>query len=326
MPRVSVVIPAYNTAPFISESLDSVLDQKFGDFEVIVINDGSPDTAELESALQPYTTRIQYIKQENRGAPGARNTGIRSARGEFLAFLDSDDIWLPDYLETQVRFLDERPGVVASIADAVLFGNQDEVVWKMVKTGTPAVLTFDRMLKREGGQIPSATVARRMEVLRAGGFDEELPRAEDMELCLRICFPDRAIGYPGKVLVKYRQRSGSLTSDPRKWNAAEIVGLRRLGQKLKLSAAQRAVLCEEIAAGEAALALSDAQNYLASQKVAECVRHLRLANAYYRDPRITMALAGLRIFPRWSARILTRRWRKAEPHRALRVLAVQSRR
>ncbi|HKV38097.1 MAG TPA: glycosyltransferase family A protein, partial [Blastocatellia bacterium] len=159
MPRVSVIIPAYNTAPFISQSLDSVLSQSFDDIELIVINDGSPDTPQLESVLGPYMDRIQYIKQENRGLPAARNTGIGRAAGEFLAFLDSDDIWFPDYLEIQVRFLEEHFGVVASITDAVLFGLEGgESVWKMVKTGAPAILTFDRMLKREGGQLPSATV------------------------------------------------------------------------------------------------------------------------------------------------------------------------
>jgi glycosyltransferase involved in cell wall biosynthesis len=313
MPRVSAIIPAYNTAPFISESIDSVLGQKFKDFEIIVINDGSPDTIELEKALEAYASRIQYIKQENAGAPAARNAGISSACGEFLAFLDSDDIWLPDYLETQVRFLDGHPDVVASITDAVRFGKQGEVVWKMVKGATPTVLTFDRMLKREGGQIPSATVARRMETVAAGMFDEKLPHAEDMEFCVRICFPDRAIGYPGAPLVKYRQRTGSLTSDPRKWNAAEAVALRRLGEKLELSAAQRAVLKEEIAACEAALALRDAQDYLAQQKLHEGVRCLRQANRYYRDARIDIALASLRIFPRWTARLLTRHWEKFQP-------------
>jgi len=85
--------------------LNSVFGQTFRDFEVIVINDGSPDAAQLEVALQPYRTRIRYIQQENRGLAGARNAGVRLARGELLAFVDSDDIWMPDYLSAQVEFL-----------------------------------------------------------------------------------------------------------------------------------------------------------------------------------------------------------------------------
>src|SRR5260370_36425543 len=97
-PSVSVILPAYNTASLIAEALDSVFVQNYRTFEVIVINDGSPDTEALEQALTPYLERIVYVAQRNRGPPRARNTGIRRARGEFLAFLDSDDRWTPEYL------------------------------------------------------------------------------------------------------------------------------------------------------------------------------------------------------------------------------------
>src|SRR5215471_12596309 len=95
-PRVSIIIPAYNTASLIAPCLDSVFSQTFRDFEAIVVNDGSPDTPELEQALQPYRDKIIYIVQPNRRAAGARNTAIGTARGELLAFLDSDVSWLPD--------------------------------------------------------------------------------------------------------------------------------------------------------------------------------------------------------------------------------------
>src|SRR5580704_11335265 len=107
-PAVSVIVPAYNTAEFIAETLDSVFQQTFTNSEVIVVNDGSPDTEKLEAVLEPFRHRIVYLKQENRGLSGARNTAIRKARGEFLAFLDSDDMWLPKYLETQVDFLEKN--------------------------------------------------------------------------------------------------------------------------------------------------------------------------------------------------------------------------
>src|SRR5262245_50161993 len=107
-PTVSVIVPAYNVAGYISETLDSVFAQTFGDLEVIVINDGSPDSQGLEIALAPYLDRIVYIKQPNKGAAAARNTGIEAARGEIVAFLDGDDVWLPNYLELQVRVLRNR--------------------------------------------------------------------------------------------------------------------------------------------------------------------------------------------------------------------------
>ena len=98
-PLVSIIIPAYNVAPFIVSALESVFAQTVKDFEVIVVNDGSVDSLELETAIAPFRDRIQYLVQENRGPSAARNAGIRRARGEFVAFLDADDSLLPHFLE-----------------------------------------------------------------------------------------------------------------------------------------------------------------------------------------------------------------------------------
>ena len=95
-------MPAYNVAPFIGEALESVFAQTCKDYEVIVVNDGSPDTEELERVIEPFRSRIKYVKRENRGVSAARNTGIRLARGRFVAHLDPDDAWDPDYLSKQL--------------------------------------------------------------------------------------------------------------------------------------------------------------------------------------------------------------------------------
>src|SRR3981189_821328 len=105
-PKVSVIIPSYKTAQLIARCLDTVMGQTFQDFEAIVVNDGSPDTPELEKVLEPYMGRIVYIRQPNKARAGARNTAIQQARGEFLAFLDSDDSWFPDHLASQMKLVD----------------------------------------------------------------------------------------------------------------------------------------------------------------------------------------------------------------------------
>jgi len=97
-PRVSVIIPCYNTAQFVAETLDSVFSQTYSDYEVVVVNDGSPDTPDLERVLGPYLSRIVYVKSDNCGLAGARNNGIRASKGELIALLDSDDAWEPRYL------------------------------------------------------------------------------------------------------------------------------------------------------------------------------------------------------------------------------------
>src|SRR5262245_30917070 len=110
-PSVSVIIPAFRAAKYIGETLRSVLAQTFKDYEIIVVNDGSPDAVELESALEPFRDQIVYLVQLNFGAGAARNTGIRAARGKFLAFVDADDSWEPLFLEEQMSFLKEHPEI-----------------------------------------------------------------------------------------------------------------------------------------------------------------------------------------------------------------------
>src|ERR1035438_7963147 len=101
-PLLSVIIPAYRAAQYIAAALDSVLAQTFKGYEIIVVNDGSPDTEELERALEPYRDRIIYLLQENQGLSGARNNGIRAARGTYIAPLDADDVWAPEHLAAQL--------------------------------------------------------------------------------------------------------------------------------------------------------------------------------------------------------------------------------
>lgn len=309
-PRVSVIIPAYRAARYISDALESVFSQTFQDFEVIVINDGSPDTPELEAALQPYAGRLRYLKQPNRGVSAARNCGIRNSRGELLAFLDSDDLWLPEYLQVQVQFLDENSRAVAAISDILHFG---ELVGKpyvrtMLKPGTKNLLTFEEMLRREGGMNMSMVV-RRSRAMEAGLFDERLRVAEDIEFCLRICFPDGAMGYTRQALMKYRRHGPSLSSDlePRDVARNEAECLRRVGEKLPLTLAQRSLLKQEIAALEAELAMMDAYQGLSNQEFDKAAASLAQANAYYRDKRIVLAVHALKIFPHWVARILLSR-------------------
>ncbi len=121
-PAVSVIVPAYNVAPFIGEALASIFAQTFKDYEVIVINDGSPDTPELERAIEPFRSRITYIRQANRGVSAARNAGIRVARAAFVAHLDPDDAWEPDYLSEQLAVLANDPSIDVLYPDAWIFG------------------------------------------------------------------------------------------------------------------------------------------------------------------------------------------------------------
>ena len=310
-PRISVIIPAYQAAPYISEALESVFCQTLRDFEVVVINDGSPDTPQLETALQSYRDRIRYFKESNGGVSAARNLGILHSYGELLAFLDSDDMWLPEYLEAQVQFLDQNPGAVAAIADVIRFGELagNHNLQKMLKPNVNQLLNFEQMLRREGSQLPSATVVRRAKAIEAGLFDEQLRLGEDIEFCIRLSFSRGDIGYTKRALVKYRRHDSGAASKlgARDINRNETECLRRVGEKLPLTLAQRTLLDREIAALEAELAMMDAYEVLSRQEFDRAAEKLVQANSHYRDTRIKLAVHALRVFPRWTARFLLSR-------------------
>jgi glycosyltransferase involved in cell wall biosynthesis len=180
-PHVSVIIPTYNRAWCLREAVESVLAQTYQDFELIVVDDGSNDrTEELLDAYQG----IIVLRQTNRGVSGARNRGVSRARGDLVAFLDSDDYWMPDKLSVQVRYFKDNP-------DAVIC--QTEEVW--VRRGVR--VNPGRRHRKRAGMIfeaslalclvsPSAVMLRRSLFELVGGFDEQLPACEDYDLWLRI--------------------------------------------------------------------------------------------------------------------------------------------
>jgi glycosyltransferase involved in cell wall biosynthesis len=212
-PKVSVIIPAYNVADYIAETLDSILAQTFKDFEVLVINDGSPDTEKFEKVIASYFGKIHYLKQPNSGAASARNTGIRIAQGEILAFLDGDDIWLPNYLEKQVAFLQET-GSDMVYCDAYLFGDKTKYQTFMEQAPSHGKVTTVSLLRGDSHVITSGTMVVREKVLDVGMFDTQAPkRGEDFNLWFHLLKTGKKVSYQKDVLLKYRLRSGSLTGD-----------------------------------------------------------------------------------------------------------------
>ena len=243
MPKFSVIIPAYNVALYIGETLRSVLAQTFADFEVIVINDGSPDTVEFERVLEPFRDRITYLKQENRGASSARNAGLRAACGEFVAFLDADDLWLPSYLEDQLRLISERNCDLVC-ANALVVGESPDAgrtYFEAVMHGAPPdEATFLRLLSGEQSLITSGVLVRRDLVLKVGLFDEALRNAQDFDLWLRLARHGTRMAFNLRVLLKYRARLNSLTGDPINSHLRELRIFEKVRESYGLTQAERA--------------------------------------------------------------------------------------
>jgi glycosyltransferase involved in cell wall biosynthesis len=244
---VSVIIPAYNVTGYIKEALDSVwgqssLEQDATSLEIIVVNDGCPDTAALEHVLTPYFDQIVYIKKENGGVSSARNTGIRAAQGKWLAFLDADDVWLPTYLESQLKVLKADPKVDMVFPNGIIFGDT-ALAGRHTMDFSPAdgEITFQRVL---AGEITIAYCAlvRRDLIIQVGMFDVGLRGSEDFHLWLRVLKAGARIVSQKAPLYRYRRRTGSLTADEFWMNSRILESLQRAEETIPLSAEEHQAL------------------------------------------------------------------------------------
>lgn len=308
-PLVSVIIPAYQIAPFVAETLDSVFAQSVTDFEVIVVNDGSPDTEELERALAPYQERICYIRQENAGAGAARNRGVREARGEFIAFLDGDDLWLADYLKMQLKFAREG-GYDLVYADALLFG-ESPVAGKTYMQTAPSegAVTFVSLLRNDCNVITSGVVARRGALIDAGLFDESLRNAQDFEMWARMAKRGARLAYQRKVLLRYRCREGSLSGDEMNRLKREQRVYRHIEENYDLTAAEQAELKRVMELQEAAVALADGKIRLLGERFDEARVSFEQAHRVMGGWKLGAAVLMLRVAPRLLRRLAHQRLR-----------------
>ena len=184
---VSVIIPTYNTAHFLGEAIQSVLDQTYQDFEIIVSDDGSTDNTE-EVVRSFGNERIRYIKlKENSGGSSVpRNTGLRAARGKYIAFLDSDDVWLHNKLELEVEFLKTHPSLGMVYSGYTYFGTRNG---RGERDSKYFSLPAGHMLKEifmDNPIIPSAVLVRKSCFDKVGLFDESLTHCGDADMWLRI--------------------------------------------------------------------------------------------------------------------------------------------
>jgi len=210
-PRVSVVIPVYNQANYVSDAIQSVLDQTYPDYEVIVIDDGSTD--DTRDVVAGFGDGIRYIWQKNLGLSAARNAGIKAARGEYIALLDSDDLYETDFLFTLLTTLEKTPraDAIYCVAQTVDVANHP-LPQKIGKVVPPE--DFYNTLLRGGFFPPSCMLAHKYCYENEGFlFDESLRRVEDLDLWLKMAQQYIVIG-TDKVLLRYRIASKSLSTDP----------------------------------------------------------------------------------------------------------------
>ena len=310
-PRVSVIIPCYNTAEFVAETLDSVLAQTYRDFEVVVVNDGSPDTPELERVLEPYRDRIVYIVKENGGCASARNRGIASAQGELIALIDPDDIWMPNYLEDQVARLDADPGLDIVFPNMVFFGPKESGKRLALDPSVPVPEATFLSLVTEQCVVVVSVLARRTAFERAGLFDERLRRCEDFDLWLRCLKTGSRISGHHTVLLRYRRRAGSLTANeaPMLFSAAGV--LRKMRETVELTDVERRAIDAKVLELNGNALFFEGKRAFLQGDYRTAKQKMRESNALLKQPRITGIQMLLALAPELGRKAYAWRYRNS---------------
>ena len=287
-PLVSVIIPAYQAAGRIRETLDSVFAQTYPNLEVVLVNDGSPDTEALEQAIQSYGERLIYIRQENRGPSGARNTAIRAARGKYIACLDSDDVYLPDHLARLVPLLEEG-GLDLVYADSYFMKDGVQVGRSFERQPQSPPVTFEKLLTEECAVTTSAVVASRQAMIDAGLFDERYRRCEDFDLWLRMSFRGAKMDFLRQAGIEHRMLADGLAADSYLLKRALIEIYQKVQATLPVSAKQKRLIEELIGRTEGLCQMDLAKRYL--------------REGHYPEARVAAAKAAVLLQDRNSRRV-----------------------
>lgn len=249
-PRISVVIPTYNREKWISKAIDSVLAQTYTDLEIIVVDDGSTDHS--RQVIGNYGGRVRYIYQTNAGVGAARNRGIMEAHGEWVAFLDSDDEWFPDKLDTQLDLADRYPQLVMVASNVQIDDGTNLLrlfdIREPFGGETERVICDPLLVTWKTNFFPSSLLVKRAALLEAGMFDESLTYGEDRDLTCRVAVlgPLGVLARPLASVITRGAGDASLSAsqenDPRKGHQSSIAACEKLLRRGDLTFQERSFL------------------------------------------------------------------------------------
>ena len=242
-PKVSVIIPTYNRLSMVKEAVESVLKQDFEDFELIVVDDASTDGTVEE--IKRYGGRVKLLEQsENRGVSAARNKGILHAKGKYIAFLDSDDLWVKGKLKIQVAFLDENPHYPLCYTDEIWIRRGKRVNPK-IKHSKYSGWIFEKCLPL-CTISPSSAVMRKTLFSKVGLFDEALPVCEDYDFWLRVSARFPIFFINNKLIVKRGGHSDQLSQ--RSWgnDRYRVIALEKLLSEPYTTPEERKIILDEM--------------------------------------------------------------------------------
>lgn len=295
MPAVSVIMPAYNVAPYIGEAIESVLAQTFADLELLVVDDGATDgTAAIADGYAARDPRVRVVRQANAGISAARNHALRLARGAMFAILDSDDAWDPTFLETHMAILAARPDVDIVTGNALFLGSRlDGQPARPWPDPRPAP-TLASILADETA-IFIMSVFRRRVYDTIGGFDESLRTNEDYDFWLRAASAGFVFARNDRPLGRYRRRDDSLSASEQRM----LPGILAVYRKLRPALADRpelAAIDAQIARFETECLAAEARGAIETGDFASASLHL--AALHGRRGGLTLRVATL--MARWT--------------------------
>jgi glycosyltransferase involved in cell wall biosynthesis len=300
---VSVVIPAYRCSQYIAQAVQSVLAQTFPAHELIVVNDGSPDTQLLEAALAPYKDSIRYIKQPTRGPSGARNTGIVQARGNYIAFLDGDDYWCSDHLAKQIEILRQDPRLDLVYCDSILMKDERPFARAFDIEPQCAKVTFESLLVEDSSISTSSTVVSRNAIMAAGMFDETFMRCEDFDTWLRMSFAGAYMAFHTEARVYHRISDIGLSADRWSMKKDRIRVYQKVDATLPISEQQRRIVHEMVAKTQAQCDIERMKHALEAGDYNEAVEAADHASALKKSWKVQVSLFCLRTAPRLFRRL-----------------------
>jgi len=298
VPAVSVIIPVYKATRYIAEALDSLRAQTFRDFEAILVNDGCPDTTNLEKALEPYKDEIVYFSSGKWASVSeSRNKGIAAARGRYIAFLDADDTWQPEYLAVQVGMLESDLSIDVVYPNATYIG-VGTLVGRTFMDVAPSEgeVTLEAILLRRCSVFIGAT-SRKEILIRSGLFDPEILGSEDFDLWIRVLRNKGRIVYHRQPLANYRISSTHQSSD--KFEAIRR-SIRMLDKHLglaDLSSAERGWFEAAHRKQKGWLDLFSGKQALYQGNFSEAVERLSSASESFDSLKLRLAVLGLRLAP-----------------------------
>ena len=301
--RVAAILPVYGAA-YLADALRSVINQSYPASEIIVVDDGSPDRAHIEGTVRPYGARVTLIQQPNLGAAAARNRGIAATDAEFVALLDADDVWLPDFLREQMAMFAADPTLDLTYSDGLITG-ETLLAGQTFMASCPSKgpVTLETLLAQRNTVLLSAVVARRHALLAVGGFDVAIRRGQDFDLWLRMAANGARLGYQRKVLIQRRLHDANLSGTAIDEQERPLRVLEKAVRTMSLSPREREVATRRIEELRAMLAREQGKEFLRVGQFEAARQALLHASGW----KVRLALLALHLAPNLLRRLyLTR--------------------